>query len=66
MESERFAENIGMLRRVVNTIAGPTTFDLVCARVGSQIIEARDRGVFSVSDVRIAGEANAIIQYLGL
>lgn len=46
---EQFAENIGMLRRVVNTIAGPRTYDLVYARIGSQIIENRDRGRFTVS-----------------
>jgi hypothetical protein len=48
-EREQFAENIGMLRRVVNTIAGPRTYDLVYARIGSQIIENRDRGRFTVS-----------------
>lgn len=47
--SEQFAANIGMLRRVVTTIAGPRTFDLVYARVGNQIIETRDRARFSVS-----------------
>lgn len=38
-----------MLRRVVTTISGPRTFDLVYARVGTQIIETRDRGRFSVA-----------------
>ena len=47
--AEQFTENIGMLRRVVTTIAGPRTFDLVYARVGTQIIETRDRGRFSVA-----------------
>lgn len=47
--AEQFAENIGMLRRVVSTITGPRTFDLVYARVGTQIIETRDRGRFSVA-----------------
>ncbi|MGH9671642.1 MAG: BsuPI-related putative proteinase inhibitor [Bryobacteraceae bacterium] len=47
-QTEQFAENIGMVRRVVNTIAGPRTFDLVFARVGNQTISASDTGSFSV------------------
>lgn len=47
--SEQFAENIGMLRRVVTTIAGPRTFDLIHARIGTQIIETNDRARFSVA-----------------
>jgi hypothetical protein len=46
--SEQYAENIGMVQRVVNTIAGPRTYDLVYARVGSQVIEAGERGRFNV------------------
>lgn len=47
--SELFAENIGMLRRTVTSIAGPRTFELIYARVGTQIIETRDRARFSVA-----------------
>ncbi|MBY0504447.1 MAG: hypothetical protein K2X03_11085 [Bryobacteraceae bacterium] len=47
--SEQFAENIGMLRRVVSTLTGPRTFDLVYARIGTQIIETLDRGRFSIA-----------------
>jgi hypothetical protein len=36
--SEQFAENIGMLRRVSTTIAGPRTYDLVEAKIGNQSI----------------------------
>jgi hypothetical protein len=46
---EQFAENIGMVRRVVSTIAGPRTFDLVRARVGNQSITAGETGRFTVS-----------------
>lgn len=52
---EQFAENIGMVRRVENSIAGPRTFDLVYARVGRAVIDAATRGGFSISatdDVR--------------
>lgn len=54
--SEQFAGNIGMLRRVVTTITGPRTFDLVYARIGTQIIETSDRGRFSVAVERPIGQ----------
>jgi hypothetical protein len=47
--SEQHAENIGMVRRVVNTIAGPRTYDLIYARVGNQTISPRSTGNFSVT-----------------
>ncbi len=47
--SEQFAENVGMLRRVVQSIAGPRTYDLVYARVGNTILEAMPGGRFTVS-----------------
>lgn len=49
VEREEFAENLGMLRRTVTTLAGPRTFDLIHARIGTQIIETRDRARFSVA-----------------
>jgi hypothetical protein len=49
--TEQFADNIGMVRRVVQTFAGPRTFDLVHARVGQQTVAARDTGTFSVTAV---------------
>jgi len=48
-ESEQFAENIGMLRRVETSIAGPRVFDLVAARIGHQTIQADQHGRFTVS-----------------
>lgn len=48
-QQEQFAENIGMLRRVSSTIAGPRTYELIYARVGSLVVENRDRGRFTVS-----------------
>jgi hypothetical protein len=54
--SEQFAGNIGMLRRVVTTIAGPRTFDLVYARIGTQIIETGDRGRFSATVDHLTGQ----------
>lgn len=47
--SEQFAENVGMLRRVVQSIAGPRTYDLVYARVGSTVLEAMPGGRFTVT-----------------
>jgi hypothetical protein len=52
---EQFAENIGLVRRVVNTIAGPRTYDLVYARVGNQTIESNPSGGFTVSAAPAAG-----------
>jgi hypothetical protein len=46
---EQYAEHLGMLRRVVSTIAGPRTFDLIAARVGNITIDAAPSGSFSVS-----------------
>jgi len=46
---EQFAENIGMLRRVVTSFAGPKTFELAYARVGRTIIDAIPAGRFTVS-----------------
>lgn len=47
--SEQFAENIGMVRRVSQTIAGPRTYDLVAAQIGNQSISVGKRGSFTVT-----------------
>jgi hypothetical protein len=49
LNSEQYAENIGMVQRVVNTIAGPRRFDLVYARLGNLLIDASPHGRFSIS-----------------
>lgn len=49
VQSEQYAANIGMLQRTVTTFAGPRTFDLVQARIGSQTIDSGLRGAFSVT-----------------
>lgn len=54
--AEQYAENIGLLRREVSTIAGPRTYELVYARIGNMIIENRDRGRFTVSVDQPAGK----------
>ncbi|HLX44687.1 MAG TPA: BsuPI-related putative proteinase inhibitor [Bryobacteraceae bacterium] len=48
-ESEQYAENIGMVRRVNTTIAGPREFDLVYAKVGNIEIDARQHSSFAIS-----------------
>ena len=48
-ESEQFVENVGMVRRVVTSFAGPRTFDLVYARIGTQVISAGNVGSFKVT-----------------
>jgi hypothetical protein len=53
---EQFAENIGMVRRVVSAITGPQSFDLVYARVGRLAIESGDRGRFTVAAEQAPGE----------
>jgi len=57
-ESEQYAENIGMVRRVTASIAGPRQFDLVHARVGKLEIDATLHGSFSISlqDTAAGGE----------
>lgn len=47
--AEQFAENIGMVRRVDNTIAGPRQYDLVFARIGNLTIDALPTARFSVA-----------------
>ncbi|MEO8660823.1 MAG: BsuPI-related putative proteinase inhibitor [Bryobacteraceae bacterium] len=47
--SEQYVDNIGMVRRVVSTIAGPRTFDLTYARVGRAVIDGQQTGQFSVT-----------------
>ena len=46
---EQYVDNIGMVRRVVETFAGPRTYDLVYARVGSQVIAAGEKGGASLT-----------------
>jgi hypothetical protein len=46
---EQYADHLGMLRRVVSTVAGPRTFDLIAARVGNITIDAAPSASFSVS-----------------
>ncbi|HEX5229079.1 MAG TPA: BsuPI-related putative proteinase inhibitor [Bryobacteraceae bacterium] len=48
---EQYVANIGMVRRVVETIAGPRTYDLIYARVGSQVITAGENGGARVTAV---------------
>jgi hypothetical protein len=60
-EVEQFAENIGMVRRVNNTIAGPRTFDLIEANVNKVHVAAQPSGSFSVvvTDVDLKGDITA-------
>jgi hypothetical protein len=46
---EQYAEHLGMLRRVQDSIAGPRTFDLVSAKVGNLTIDAAPNAEFTVS-----------------
>lgn len=56
VEREQFAENIGMVRRVESTIAGPRTYDLVFARVGKGTIRADQHGQFTATVHDRAGQ----------
>jgi hypothetical protein len=49
--SEQYVENIGMVRRVVQTFAGPQVFDLVYAHLGQQVITAGEASGFSVTAI---------------
>ncbi len=46
---EQYADHLGMLRRVVSSIAGPRIFDLIAAHVGSITIDAAPTAGFTVS-----------------
>ena len=61
VEQELFVENLGMVRRIEQSIAGPVTFDLVYARVGAATIAERPSGAFRISVRRPAGEPRAIV-----
>jgi hypothetical protein len=49
VQQEQYAENIGMVRRVNQSFAGPVTFDLVSARVGKLRLESVAGGQFKVT-----------------
>lgn len=56
--SELYVENIGMVRRIVNTLDGLRTYELIHARVGNVTVESRDRGRFTVNvEPEASGEA---------
>jgi hypothetical protein len=54
---EKFAANIGMIERTEQTIAGPRTYELVLARVGSLTMRSGAWGSFTVSVQRPFGAA---------
>lgn len=54
-ELEQFSENIGMLRRVEQSIAGPQQYDLVYASIGSMVVNALPTGLFSVTLDQVNG-----------
>ncbi len=62
-EQEIYAENIGMLRRTEQSIAGPRTYELVSARVGKRIIQADQHGRFTVSVQDIPGRKELAIRW---
>lgn len=49
VEAEQYAENIGLVRRVVGSAAGPVTFDLIYARIGKLEINGAPNAGFSAS-----------------
>lgn len=53
VEEEQFLSNVGMVRRVQTTIAGPVAFDLVYARVGTLTIDERDRASVGRTALRL-------------
>jgi Intracellular proteinase inhibitor len=49
IERELFVDNVGLVRRIVTTFAGPRTFDLVYARVGALTFRGEPDTDFRVS-----------------
>ena len=64
VESEQYAENIGMVRRITTTIAGPDQYDLVYARVGRMEINALPYASFTVSvlDSKAKDQVGAVLR----
>jgi hypothetical protein len=62
---EQYAENIGMVQRVSDSIAGPQTFNLTHATVGNIEIDAVPNARFAVS-FRAAGRSGAATAVLRL
>jgi intracellular proteinase inhibitor BsuPI len=60
---EQYADHLGMLRRVVSTIAGPRTFDLIAARVGNITIDAAPSAIFSLSLGQTAGAGTVLATF---
>lgn len=54
--SELYADHLGMLRRTVQSFAGPVNYELVSARLVSAAIETLPNGRFTVSAAPAAGE----------
>ncbi len=65
-EAEQFAENIGMLRRVSTSFAGPQVFDLVEAKVNKLQITARPHGKFTISTANADLSTSDVTVYLEL
>lgn len=59
VEQEKFVENIGMVQRTVQSIAGPVTYDLVYANLGAVAITEVPNTSFGVS-LRKSGNAKMI------
>jgi hypothetical protein len=55
---EQYAENVGMVRRISDSIAGPQTFDLTHATVGNIEIDAAPNARFALS-LRAAARSSA-------
>jgi hypothetical protein len=49
VETEVFVANLGMVRRVEQSIAGPRQYDLTYAKVGNMVVDATRKARFTVS-----------------
>jgi hypothetical protein len=61
-ETEQYLENIGMLRRVESSIAGPRTYDLIDARVGSISISGTPHSSFQLTAAFIGQSLKATLR----
>jgi hypothetical protein len=61
--SEQYAESVGMMRRVTQSIAGPRQYDLIHAKVGGIVIDTLPVARFSVTvDNPANGPINATLR----
>jgi hypothetical protein len=61
--SERYAANIGMVRRVTESIAGPRQYDLIHAKVGGMVLDTLPYSRFGVTVDQQPGGSSVVAKF---